>query len=141
VVFLEQHADRLLPALAARALGRLPYAWHRVRVARGPGRISYTVGTPSARSAAQIEIRTGPPREPDPLELFVTARWGLHSRLAGRTVYTGVQHEAWGLHRADLVELDGDLLAAAGLGGVEGPPESVLWSPGIRDARIGPVVS
>ena len=137
VVFLEQHADRLLPAVVARSAG-LPYAWHRVHLERARDRRTYTVGTPSTQDAARIDVHTGTPTEPDPVELFVTARWGLHSRLAGRTVYTGVQHPTWVLHRAELLELDGDLIAAAGLPEVTGPPESVLWSPGMDDVRIGP---
>jgi uncharacterized protein YqjF (DUF2071 family) len=139
VVFLEQHAGRLVPTLAARSLAGLPYAWHPVRIERAPDRRSYTVGPPSGRGAARIDLRTGPSREADALELFVTARWGLHSRLAGRTVYTGLQHGPWELHRADLLAFDGDLLAAAGLPAVSGPPVSLLWSPGLDDARIGPV--
>jgi uncharacterized protein YqjF (DUF2071 family) len=138
VVFLEQHADRLAPALVART-GGLPYAWHRVHRERARDRCTYTVGTPPG--AARIDVHTGPRREPDPTELFVTARWGLHSRLAGRTVYTGVEHAPWQLHGADLLELTGDLLAAAGLPEVSGPPVSALWSPRMDDVRIGPTVA
>jgi uncharacterized protein len=141
VVFLEQHADRLVPALAARSLLRLPYAWHPVHIDRARDRLTYRVGTPSARGAARIEVHPGAPRDPDPAELFVTARWGLHTRVAGRTAYLGMEHGPWRLHGADLLEFDGDLLAAAGLTDVTGPPESVLWSPGMDDARIGPAVS
>jgi uncharacterized protein YqjF (DUF2071 family) len=139
VAFLEQHADRLLPTVAARTLLGLPYAWHRVRLERVGNRRTYLVGTPSAPRAARIDLHPGPRREPDELELFLTARWGLHSRLAGRTVYAGLEHEPWRLHRAVLLEFSGNLLAAAGLPGVSGPPESVLWSPGLDDARLGPV--
>jgi uncharacterized protein len=140
VVFLEMHADRLLAALVARSLGGLPYAWHPVRVERTPDRRCYTVGTPSVPGAARIDVDPGPPRVADELELFVTARWGLHTRVAGRTLYAGIEHGPWDLQTAELVELDGDLVAAAGLPAVSGPPESVLWSPGVAPARIGPAV-
>ena len=135
VVFLSLTADRMLPALAARVLTGLPYAWGRVGVQRTDDRRTYT-----ARSGAgdmRIALRIGPRREPGALELFVAARWGLHTRMAGRGVYIAVEHRPWTLHTAELDEFDGDLLAAAGLPGVSSPPESVLFSPGVA-ARIGP---
>jgi uncharacterized protein len=131
------HADQLAPVVAARALTGLPYAWHRVRVAQAEGRCSYTVGT--RPDTAHIEVRPGDPREPDQRELFLVARWGLHTRVAGRTVYLGIEHDPWPLHDAELLRYDGDLLMAAGVRGISGPPESVLWSPGV-EARLGPVV-
>jgi uncharacterized protein YqjF (DUF2071 family) len=87
---------------------------------------------------AHIEVRPGEPRDADPRELFLVARWGLHTRLAGRTRYLGIEHEPWPLQAAQLLRYDGDLLASAGVPGISGPPESVLWSPGV-DARLGPV--
>ena len=45
-----------------------------------------------------------------------------------------VDHEPWPVHRATLLDLDDELVAAAGLT-VEGAPH-VLWSPGVH-VRIG----
>jgi uncharacterized protein YqjF (DUF2071 family) len=137
VVFLGLHADRLVPALAGRSLGRLPYGWSRVRIERTGQRRGYTVGRAAGGPWGRLAVRVGPPHEPDPAELFVVARWGVHHRIAGRTVLGGVEHERWSLRTAELLELDGDLLAAAGLPGVAGPPVSVLFSPGIEGVRLG----
>ncbi|HEX2073834.1 MAG TPA: DUF2071 domain-containing protein, partial [Geodermatophilus sp.] len=117
VVFRALEAGRLLPALTARELTRLPYAWSRVDVRRDGDLRTYTARRrwPPGPARARLALRIGPPCEPDPLELFVTARWGLHTRVGGRTAYLGVQHDPWRLHRADLLDFDGDLLAAAGL--------------------------
>jgi uncharacterized protein YqjF (DUF2071 family) len=67
----------------------------------------------------------------DALSLELTARFGLHSTLAGRTLYIPNTHTPWPLHPAVLTEFDDGLLGAAGFR-VEGPPESVLFSPGVQ---------
>jgi hypothetical protein len=140
VVFLSLDADRLPPALGARQITRLPYAWGRVRVDRQGDHVRYSldrrrpVGSPAH---ARIALRPGPRQEPDPQDLFVTARWGVHHRVAGRTVYGQLEHGPWELHAAELLDLDTDLLAAAGLP-ESGPPVSVLFSPGMDRVRIGP---
>jgi uncharacterized protein YqjF (DUF2071 family) len=144
VVFRSLDADRLLPVLTARWVAGLPYLFSRMRFARVGDVVTYSSvrrwpGPRGARSG--IVLRVGERlAEPGPLAHFLTGRWGLHqtSRLdSGRTVYWPNEHGAWPLHAAELVELDEDLLAAAGLPGVSGPPDSVLFSPGV-DVRFGP---
>jgi uncharacterized protein len=140
VVFLSLDASRLVPVLLARALG-VPYRWSRMSVTstgtervyacrrRWPGRAGVT---------SRLVVRPGSAiGQPSELERFVTARWGLH--LAGRTgpAYWPNEHAEWPLHRAELVEVDDDLVAAAGLPRPQGAPTSVLWSPGVR-VRFGP---
>jgi uncharacterized protein len=137
VVFLSLDAGRLLPALTARTAG-LPYRWADVRVRRQGDRCSYRVTRRPGAAHASIDLRVGSRRDPDRLERFVTERWGLHHRLPGRTVYAAVEHGPWRLHAAELLDCDTDLLAAAGLPGVSGPPVSVLFSPGVDGVRIGP---
>jgi uncharacterized protein len=137
VVFLSLDAGRLVPAVTMRTVG-LPGSWARVRVQHEADRCSYRVARRPGTAHASIGLRIGRRREPEPLDLFVTARWGLHHRVLGRTVYAAVEHGPWPLHAADLVHYDTDLLAAAGLLGVPGPPVSVLFSPGVDGARIGP---
>lgn len=67
----------------------------------------------------------------DPLSIHLTARFGLHSRFRGRTLYIPNAHNAWPLYRAHLTLLEDELVRAAGIQ-VAGPPESVLFSPGVR---------
>ena len=137
VVFLSLDAGRLLPAVTGRAAG-LPFSWARVRVRRQGDRCGYHVHRRPGTAHASIELRIGPPRDPGPLELFVTARWGVHHRVRGRTLYGVVEHGPWPLHDAELFACDTDLLGAAGLPSVGGPPASVLFSPGVDGARLGP---
>jgi hypothetical protein len=135
VVFLSLDAERLLPVLTARAWLRLPYMWSRMRMSRDGDVLTYTSRRrwPGPRGAASsLSVRVGEAiADPTPLELFVTARWGLHTRAWGRTVHLPNDHPAWPLHRAELLSLDDSLIAATGLPAPAGPPASVLHSPGV----------
>ena len=139
VVFRSLEAARLLPVVAAQVSYRLPYLWARMRVRHGPDTVSYETSRrwPGPRGAGGlVRVRIGPPQPADELALFLTARWGLFSTwYGGTTAYAPVDHPAWPLHRAELLDLSDDLVEAAGLPRPEGPPH-VLWSPGV-DVRIG----
>jgi uncharacterized protein len=142
VVFRSLEADRLLPVLAARWVAGLPYLFARMRVDRDGDVLRWASrrrwpGPRGARSRIGVRVGDRLP-DPPPLARFLTARWGLHQPdRRGRTVYWPNEHPEWPLHAAGLVELDDDLVAAAGLPGVGGAPDSVLFSPGV-DVRFGP---
>lgn len=135
VVFLSLEAERLLPVLAAQVTLRLPYKWARMRLVKDRDVVRYTSRrrVPGPRPAtSRMTVRVGAPiPAPTPLEHFVTARWGLHTRAYGRTVHLPNEHPRWPLHRAELLELDDRLITAAGLPAPVGPPVSVLYSPGV----------
>jgi hypothetical protein len=135
VVFRSLDAERLLPVLTARVLLRLPYMWSRMRLESGGGVLRYSSRRrwPGPRSATnRMTVRVGPAIEaPTPVEHFVTARWGLHTRAWGRTLHLPNQHPRWPLHRAELLDLDDSLVSGTGLPAPQGPPVSVLYSPGV----------
>jgi len=139
VVFRSLEAARLLPVVAAKASYRLPYLWAQMSVRHGPDTVSYQTRRrwPGPRGAGgTVRVRKGPPFAADELALFLTARWGLFSSwYGGRTAFAPVDHGAWPLHRAELLDLDDDLVVAAGLPAPHGEPH-VLWTPGVR-VRIG----
>jgi len=140
IVFRSLDASRLLPVLVARGLARLPYQWSSIRVTGGGQRWDYRVRRrwpgPPGRSA-ELTVRVGERLvDPSPLELFLTARWRLHQTAWGRTLQWPVEHEEWPLHRAELVHLSDELVAAAGVP-IAGRPDTVHWSPGVS-ARFGP---
>lgn len=141
VVFRSLEADRLLPVLAARWVARLPYLWSRMRIARDGDRITYRAARrwPGPRGAGgTIDVRVGARlADPGPLPRFLTSRWGLHQTTLGRLAYWPNEHPEWPLHAAELLDLQDDLVAAAGLPTVGGAPDSVLFSPGV-DVRFGP---
>ena len=73
--------------------------------------------------------------EPTPLEVWLTARWGAHTRKAGRTWWLPNEHGPWPLRAAEIVDLDDELMAAAGIRPA-GEPMRALFSPGVR-TRFG----
>ena len=149
VTFLSLEAARLLVVLGARLGFNVPYQWASMRIhdraggADGAGRVlTYTtrrftrsrepgIGRPRSR----ITVRVGEPlAQPSPRDHFLTARFGLHTSVAGRALWVPNTHVAWPLHAAELVELDDELVASAGLGRFARttPPASVLFSDGVR---------
>ena len=155
VVFLSLDAERALPVLVARTAFRLPYLWSWMRHERdggvptgragGPGAADPTGATVTYRCSRRlpgpygarslVRLRVGERVEPTALDDWLTARWGLHTARRGGTAYGPVEHPAWPLHAAELLDLDDGLVAAAGLPAPEGAPR-VLWSPGVP-VRIG----
>lgn len=135
VVFRSLDADRLLPVLGAQAALRMPYKWSRMReTVDGDLRTWQTARRwPRSRDRprSRISLRVGAPIDPTPIDVFLTARWGAHTSVAGRTLWVPNQHETWPLHDASMVELDDDLCAAAGVP-VQGPPALVRFSPGVQ---------
>lgn len=137
VVFRTLEASRLAVVLGARAVFALPYAWARMRVDEADGVLTYssTRRWPGPRSAiTQVSVRPGHPVPPDePLNDFLTARWGLHTRAFGRTLYVPNHHGPWPLRQAEILHLDDALVSTCGLPGLTTrPPDSVLFSRGAR---------
>jgi len=153
VVFRSLEAAKLVPVLAARIGLGLPYMWSSMSVVRGGGIITYesrrrwpapgastgsaTGAQPRSRMSIRPSLETV---ENDPLADFLTARWGMHVARAGRTRYWSNEHGAWPLQRAELVSIDDDLVAAAGLPGItDRAPDSVLYSRGVSTRFALPV--
>lgn len=142
VVFRSLEAPRLAFVAGARLAG-IPYIWARCR--RTETRAAAGAGGPaSGRSygyeserfcggaTASFSVRPHlDSTAADPLSLHLTSRYGLHAEILDRTRYLPNTHRPWPLHPATVTTLDDGLVAAAGIG-VEGPPESVLYSPGVR---------
>ena len=134
VVFRTLEAQHLLPVLGANVGLGLPYRWARMRSQHIGDELAYAsermTGT---RARTRIRVRpTDDAVHDDPLADFLTARWGMHVGRFGRTAYYRNTHEAWPLFRAELVDLEDELLADSGLRGLAlREPDSVLYSPGV----------
>ncbi|MBR7744020.1 DUF2071 domain-containing protein [Phycicoccus sp. BSK3Z-2] len=144
VVFGSLEASRLLVSLGARAVFGTPYTWASMRSSRSGTRITYSSrrrwpGPRGARTHLTVDVGD-PVDEPMPLDRFLTARYGLHSRVLGRPSWVPNEHPPWPLRRAELVDLDDELLAAAGFPDLaRTPPASVLHSVGTRTTFGMPV--
>ena len=115
----------------------VPYTWARMRVRRDGVRVSYvsTRRWPRRGLASAVTVEIGGRIEPTPLEVWLTARWGAHTRKAGRTWWVPNEHATWALHEAHVVTLDDDLVPAAGVA-TSGPMLRAVFSPGVR-TRFG----
>ena len=138
VTFLSLEAQRAAVVLGARAVFNVPYYWASMSggITRGEhhyetDRLRPHRGGPRSRMSVAVGERIP---EPGPLELFLTARFGLHTSLLGRSLWVPNTHRPWPLHRATLGRLEDDLVHAAGLPDLPRttPPDSVLFSPGVR---------
>lgn len=143
VVFLTLDCERLVVTVAARVAFGVRYRWarmtHDVQAgASGPvHRYRSRVRGASARATLDLAVEVGPPIRPSALDHFLSARWGLHTSLAGSTRYIPNEHEPWPLHAARLHHLDGTLLADAGFGDLSGrEPDHIAFSLGVH-TRFG----
>jgi uncharacterized protein YqjF (DUF2071 family) len=135
VVFRSLEASRLATVLAARWGYRLPYVWSNMTAARDGDVWTWSSRRrwPDRGLQTRIVVRVGESlTTPTPLDIWLTARWGLHHRAAGRTVWTPNEHDAWPLQTAELLEISDELVEAAGLQ-VSGPPTvPVRFTTGVR---------
>lgn len=143
VVFLSMDASRLVPVGIARAAVGLPYFWSRMAIRPRGDVVTYASirRWPGPRGAhSRFEVRIGERVDrPSDLELFLTARWGLHKPAPGGAAYIPNTHRPWPLHHATLLTCDQTLTAAASLPPPDAEPVSVLYSPGVRTAFGRPV--
>lgn len=135
VVFLSLDADRLAFVLAARSAG-IPYVWSRCRPTTIHGTSSrgygYEVERFRGQGASSFGVYPDMGRPTlDELSIWLTARFGLHARLGRRVFYLPIVHRPWPLYLAAPAALEDALVSTAGIT-VHGPPDSVLYSPGVR---------
>ncbi len=148
VWFFSLDAARLGAVLVARTVYRLPYVWAQMRLERDGASVRYRSrrrwpGPRGARSLVRMEIgEPFAPGELTELDHFLTARWALYSTPRSGLRRAAASHVPWPLHRAEVVEVDDQLVAASGLPAPTGPPLA-HWSPSVT-VRIGwpqPVVT
>jgi uncharacterized protein YqjF (DUF2071 family) len=137
VVFRSLETTRLVVVGFTRALLGVPYTWARMRVTRDENVITYESERrwPRRGLNSMMRVRIGDDVTPNPLEFWLTARWGAHTRKAGRTWWVPNEHDPWPLRAAEILELDDDLLAASGVV-PSGEPLRAVFSNGVH-ARFG----
>lgn len=140
VWFCSLDITRLVTALVARASYRLPYCWAQMAIEGTGVDRTYTSRRrwPRGEASSRTRVRIGDviaPEDLTELDHWLTARWALGTTFGKQLMWADVDHAAWPIHHAEVVELDQTLLAAAGLPEPEGEPIA-RWSPGV-EVRIG----
>ena len=135
VVFRSLEASHLAVVLAARASVGLPYTWSRqtCEVSGSTRTWTTTRRWPRRGLRTSVTVEVGDRiTAPDPLTVFLTARWGMHAYRFGRTVWMPNYHEPWQFHRAHVVRLRDQLVRAAGLPVAGAPDVDTLFAPGVH---------
>ena len=135
IVFLSLDTDRAAVVAGARAGFGVPYRWARMRHRVDGDEHTYDARLrwPGLRASSHVVVRAGAVRESTELDHFVSARWGLHTRWGGRTLYIPNRHEPWPVHDAEVLALDDGLMASVGLPGLaDRAPDHVGFSPGVH---------
>jgi uncharacterized protein YqjF (DUF2071 family) len=137
VLFCSLETARLAVVPVTRVGLGVPYTWARMRMTKHGDEVAYESVRrwPRRGLRAQVTVSVGQPVEPTPLEVWLTARWGAHTRKLGKTWWVPNDHETWPLRAATVVDLTDDLVAASGLEPA-GPPLRALFSTGVH-ARFG----
>jgi uncharacterized protein YqjF (DUF2071 family) len=137
VLFRSLETARLAVVPAVRGSLGVPYTWARMRVERCGDRITYDSQRrwPRRGLRSSVTAVVGDEMKPSPLDIWLTSRWGAHTRKAGRTWWVPNEHGPWPLYSAEVVELADDLVAAAGVE-VAGERLPARFSPGVH-ARFG----
>lgn len=137
VLFRSLETARLAVVPVTRTVLGTPYTWARMRLTRQGHRLVYdsTRRLPHPGLRCRVGVEIGATVEPTPLEVWLTARWGAHTRKAGRTWWVPNEHVPFPLHAATITELDDELVVAAGVRPA-GDPLRALYSPGVW-ARFG----
>ncbi|MDT5015970.1 MAG: uncharacterized protein QOD39_2130 [Mycobacterium sp.] len=137
VVFLSLETERLaVVGLTGTVMG-VPYTWAKMRVTRSADVISYDSVRrwPHKGLRSRLSVRIGDEIGPTSLEVWLTSRWGAHTRKAGRTWWVPNEHGPWPLRAAEIIDLNDDLLSAGGVAPA-GERLRALFSPGVH-ARFG----
>lgn len=139
--FFSLDADSAVTVVAAWAGTGVPYRWSAMGVEAGDT-ITYTARRrpPHQPHGHRIVVRPGaplPPHEISERDHFLTGRWRAYTTVVDVLAVVPVEHQPWPLQDAEVIGLEEDLLAAAGLPAPSQPP-LVAYSAGV-DARLGPV--
>ena len=137
VLFRSLETSRLAVVPVTRVALGTPYAWARMRVTRAGDRLTYESvrRLPRHGLRSRITVEIGPPVDPTPLEVWLTARWGAHTRKLCRTWWVPNEHVPFPLFSANVLALEDDLVRAGGVSPT-GDRLRALYSPGVR-ARFG----
>jgi len=143
VWFCSLDINRLLPTIVARTTYTLPYCFGKASNKRVGDELHTLVVRKWPRGIAETKIHLKILElivEPSPLEVFLSARWGLYTTTRGGSLrYAPISHDRWPLQRAEIISLEDSLVVAAGFESprteINGEPH-VMFSSGVK-VRVG----
>ena len=143
VYFFSLDAASLLAVIGVRAAFGLPYFFARGQERLASGRVEYTLRRISAaRPSCHVEYEVGEPlgpAEPGTLEHFLLERYLLHVQ-RGPTLWTvQVHHRPYPLQWVRRLDVQDELVGAAGLPAPSGPPLA-HYASGVDGAVFAPRV-
>jgi uncharacterized protein YqjF (DUF2071 family) len=133
VLFRSLETARLAVVPATRIGLGVPYTWAKMRLTHSGRQITYhsVRRWPRRGLRSLMTVTVGDVVEPTALEVWLTARWGAHTRKAGRTWWVPNEHDVWPVRAADISELHDELVDAAGVQPA-GDRLRALYSPGVQ---------
>ncbi|HXE14064.1 MAG TPA: DUF2071 domain-containing protein [Bryobacteraceae bacterium] len=133
--FYTLEADRLAAVAGARLSFGLPYRWANMQLRCDAQQVEYTSRRHFSTARAHAIVRRGSRIQSNEHERFLTARFRLYTRLAGKLAFAQVEHPPWALESATLVDLNQNVIQHSNLPAPSGNP-LVHFSRSIR-VRIG----
>jgi len=136
VWFFSLDVPRAAVVGVARSAFALPYCWASAAHVRDGDRHRYQMTRRWPRSGgafADMAFTAAEAIADDDvsgLEHFLSARWALLTQRRTQLLYGEVRHPRWPLHRVGDVQIDQDVIEAAGLASPSGPPHA-MYSPGV----------
>ena len=135
VFFFSLEAASMLACAAARATFGLPYFYASMSTRQDDGVVSYhTRRRLGPKAESTFRYRVGEAigaSEPGTLEHFLIERYYLFVERGGAVLRGQVHHTPYPVHRAELVSVSDQLIAASRLPAPTGAPTFVHWSPGV----------
>ncbi len=144
VYFFSLDAASKLAVWTARRLWGLPYFHAEMNLVQTGETFHYCSHRSGTSALHEVRYQPGAdlgPSLPDSIEFFLLERYFLFLEHR-RTLYRGqVHHEPYPAQRVDVLEFDDQLVAAAGLGQPDEPPEFSHFSAGVdvEIFKLGPV--
>lgn len=140
VYFFSLDATSRLGVWGARSFFHLPYKFARMGLERVGDEITYSVDrTDAPRATMRCRWRAGdslPPSQPGERSHFLTERYQLFTtNKRGEPRRCRISHKPWPLREAELLALDDELVAAAGINLPDAEP--VLHHADVLEVRAG----
>jgi uncharacterized protein len=141
IYFFSLEANSRLAVWGARAGWGLPYYYARASVKRTDDVVEYATRRPGGGPAHSARYRVGGelgPSEPGTLQHFFLERYLLFVERGGKLYSGQVHHEPYPAYDATVLEVQDELIAAAGFPAVTAPPAFAHFSPGV-DVEVFPL--